>query len=100
MPKPDPVPNRSSDAPAIANPGAWARFRRIMAWMALLAIACVGLTLSYLRWDGGPVPMAMAIAASIGVFLTVMVGTGLMLLVFLSHGSGHDNAAADPFDER
>ena len=42
----------------------------------------------------------MAIAASLGVFLTVMVGTGLMSLVFLSAGSGHDEEVVDPFDER
>lgn len=96
MPRPDPVPTKTP----VANPRAWARFRRIMAWMAGLALLCVGAALVYLRWDGGPVPLAMAIAASVGVFLTVMVGTGLMLLLFLSHGSGHDEAADDPFDLR
>jgi len=95
MPTPDPLPRRH-----IANPHAWARYRRIMRWMTLLALACVGLTLAYFRWGGAPVTATMAIAGSLGVFLTVMVGTGLMSLVFLSAGSGHDDAVADPFDER
>jgi len=95
MPRPDPVPKRR-----IANPHAWARYRRIMRWMTLLALACVVLTLIYFRRGGGAVPVQMAIAGSVGVFLTVMVGTGLMSLVFLSAGSGHDDEVADPFDER
>ena len=95
MPRPDPVPKRR-----IANPHAWARYRRIMRWMTLLALACVVLTLIYFRLGGGAVPVQMAIAGSVGVFLTVMVGTGLMSLVFLSAGSGHDDEVADPFDER
>jgi fatty acid desaturase len=98
MPKPDPVPSKQDRR--VATPRAWARYRRIMGWMALLALACVGIALAYFHWNGDPVPLPMAIAASVGIFLTVMVGTGLMLLVFLSHGSGHDDAAADPFDER
>lgn len=99
MPKPDPVPNRPKPSP-VANAAAWMRFRRIMGWMALLALACVGVALTYFHWDGARVPLAMAIAASAGIFLTVILGTGLMLLAFLSHGSGHDDAATDPFDER
>jgi len=95
MPNPDPVPTQR-----IANAHAWARYRRIMRWMTLLAIGCVVVTLVYFRIGGGPVPIQMVIAGSVGVFLTVMVGTGLMSLVFLSSGSGHDDEVADPFDER
>lgn len=71
-----------------------------MRWMALLGLLCVIATLAYLRAGDAPLTLPMAIAASGGVFLTVMVGTALMSLVFLSHGSGHDEDAADPFDER
>ena len=95
MPRPDPVPN-----PQIANPHAWARFRAIMRWMVLLGLLCVAGALLYLRSGGQPLTAQMAIAASAGVFMTVMVGTGLMSLVFLSNGSGHDDEADDPFDAR
>jgi hypothetical protein len=95
MPRQDSVPGRR-----IANPHAWMRFRRIMRWMLLLALACVAVTLVYLRSIGAGVSLPMAAAAAAGVFLTVMVATGLMSLVFLSAGTGHDEDADDPFDER
>ncbi|NIJ34391.1 lipopolysaccharide export LptBFGC system permease protein LptF [Sphingomonas oligoaromativorans] len=95
MPKPDPTPRRR-----IANPHAWARYWRIMRWMTLLALACVAVALIYFKTGESPVPVHMVIATSLGVFLTVMVGTGLMSLAFLSSGTGHDEDAADPFDKR
>ena len=107
MPKHDPIPRRGSVLPrepapphGIANPHAWARYRRVMRWMMMLAALCVVVTLGCFRWLGGPMPVPMVIATSVGVFFTVVVGTGLMSLVFLSAGSGHDADAADPFDER
>lgn len=107
MPEHDPIPRRGptprqSPAPqqGIANPYAWARYRRIMRWMMVLGVVCVVVTLGCFRLMGGPMPLSMVIATAVGVFLTVMVGTGLMSLVFLSAGSGHDAAAADPFNER
>lgn len=95
MLRPDPTSNGH-----IATPHAWAHYRRIMAWMTGLAFLCVGAALLYVRSATGSLPLQMAIAVAAGVFLTVMVGTGLMSLAFLSAGSGHDDAAAAPFDER
>ncbi|MBA2935259.1 hypothetical protein HZF05_14320 [Sphingomonas sp. CGMCC 1.13654] len=95
MPRPDPVPDTR-----IANPRAWARFRAIMRWMTLLGIACVIGALAYLYEGGTPMTTTIVIATALGVFLTVLVGTGLMSLIFLSHGSGHDEKVDDPFDER
>ena len=95
MPRHDPAPRSS-----IANPHAWARFRAIMRWMILLGIACVIGALAYLRAGGTPMTAQIVIATALGVFLTVLVGTGLMSLIFLSHGSGHDEQVDDPFDER
>jgi len=68
--------------------------------MTVLALACVVIALVYFRQGGSPVPVQMIIAASLGVFFTVMIGTGLMALAFLSSRSGHDEDAAAPFDER
>jgi hypothetical protein len=95
MPQHDPAPHT-----AIANPHAWARFRAIMRWMTVLGLVCVVGALVYLRAGGTPLTVQMVIATALGVFLTVLVGTGLMSLVFLSHGSGHDAQVDDPFDER
>ena len=82
------------DNPQIAAT-AWARFRRIMAWMALGGAICVGLALVALRFWAGPMPIHMILATVIGVWLTFMLGTGLMALVFLSSGTGHDEQVID-----
>lgn len=82
------------DDPQIAAV-AWARFRRIMTWMALLGALCVGAALLFLRLWTGPMPIHMIVATILGVWLTFMLGTGLMALVFLSAGTGHDDQVID-----
>lgn len=82
------------DDPAIAAI-AWARFRRIMAWMALGGALCVGFALLFLYWRAGQLPLHMVIATVLGVWLTFMLGTGLMALAFLSSGTGHDEQVMD-----
>ena len=94
MPRPDPVPDHR-----IANPHAWARFRAIMRWMTLLGLVCVIGALAYLYMGGTPMNVQMVIATALGVFFTVLVGTGLMTLVFLSSSSGHDEQAAPHIHE-
>ena len=64
-----------------------------MGWMALAAIVSVLLALIWLKSFGDPVPLHMQIATILGVGFTVLVGTGLMALVFLSNRSGHDEEA-------
>lgn len=89
-----------SDRQGLDNPQiaatAWARFRRIMLWMALAGAVCVGLALTALHWWAGPMPIHMIIATILGVWLTFMLGTGLMALAFLSSGTGHDQQVIDP----
>jgi hypothetical protein len=99
MPRHDPVPRRSAAPPALANPHAWARYRRIMRWMALLSALCAAGALLWLHETGVPMRLHMVIATTLGIFLTVLVGTGLMSLVFLSAGSGHDAQAGERFEE-
>lgn len=65
----------------------------MMGWMALAALAAVLLALIWLKSFGDPVPLHMQIATVLGVGLTVVVGAGLMTLVFLSSRSGHDEDA-------
>ncbi len=86
------------DDPAIAAT-AWTRFRRIMLYMALVGAACVGAALLFLRWWSGPMPIHMIIATILGVWLTFMLGTGLMALTFLSSGTGHDEQVMDPMKD-
>ena len=92
MPDHDPVPRpRRPDYERAAS--AWARYKAMMKWMALAAFVAVLLALIYLKSFGDPVPVHMMIATIAGVGLTVLVGTGLMGLVFLSSSSGHDEDA-------
>lgn len=62
--------------------------------MALAAVATVLLALIYLESSGTMVSIHMYIATILGVGLSVLVGTALMTLVFLSNSSGHDDDAA------
>ena len=94
MPRHDPVPRRRSKAELERAAQAWAEYRRTMKWMVLVAVVTAALSLLYLYESGSPMPIHLVIATIAGVGLTVLVGTGLMGLVFLSHRSGHDDEAA------
>ena len=71
---------------------AWARYRRLMRWMALVAPLAVIAALGGLWAMNGPIPIHMMIATILGVFFAVMLMAALMGLVFLSSGTGHDEA--------
>jgi hypothetical protein len=94
MPRHDPVPRRRGAPDYERAAEAWYRYKRLMKWMVLVAIATVCLSLLYLWKSGAPLPLHLVVATIAGVGLTVLVGTGLMGLVFLSHRSGHDDEAA------
>jgi hypothetical protein len=69
--------------------------------MVLVAFLAIITALFYLRAGGGTLTVHMIIATSVGVGFTVLLGTGLMLLAFLSSGTGHDDdAGARHEDER
>jgi hypothetical protein len=89
MPSHDPVPTRPERAAV-----AWGRYKRLMSWMAIAALVAVLVALIYLKSDGREVPIHMMIATIAGVGFTVLLGTGLMGLVYFSNNSGHDDAAA------
>ena len=100
MPRHDPVPPRRSAADIERTAAAWARYKALMRWMALAAFVSVLLALIYLKSTGGPVPIHMVIATVAGVGLSVLLGTALMGLVFVSNNSGHDEAANGDQDDR
>jgi hypothetical protein len=77
---------------------AWARFRWIMRWVVGAAVVAVAGALIYLKADGTPLNGTVVIATSFGIALTVLLGGGLMGLIFLSAGSGHDEDVMN-FDE-
>ncbi len=71
---------------------AWGRFRRLLGWMALAATVCAGVALFALTRIYGPFGWVATLATLIGVWATVMMAAALMGLIFLSSGSGHDEA--------
>jgi RsiW-degrading membrane proteinase PrsW (M82 family) len=93
MPRHDPLPRKGKHDYGRAA-AAWKRYWAIMRWMALLAVVTVLLSLIYLQRSGEPLPIHMLIATIAGVGLTVLVGTGLMGLLFVSNRSGHDDEAS------
>lgn len=89
MPHHDPIPPKS-EAPALA----WSRYRIMMKWMALAAAIAAALAVAYLKATSDAMPWQMVLATIAGVGLSVLLGTALMGLVFLSDRSGHDQAAS------
>jgi len=64
-----------------------------MRWMTLVAVAAAILAVLWLKATGSPMKIHLVVATLAGVFLSVLLGTGLMGLVFVSNSSGHDEAA-------
>lgn len=86
------------DDPDVAS-FAWARYRRLMWWMALAAGIATVTALSILYVRNPEASIHLFIAAAGGVFITVLLGAALMGLVFLSAGTGHDEAIEDRLEE-
>lgn len=86
-------------APGLDDPEyaafAWARFRRILAWMALAAAVTAGLCWLWIDRSYGPLGLVATLALLGGVFATILMSGALMGLAFLSSGSGHDEAVRD-----
>ena len=78
---------------------AWRRYRRLMLWMALAAFVAVVVAIAFLYARNGAVGIHLYIAAAGGVFVSVLLGAALMALVFLSSGTGHDDAITDRLEE-
>ena len=79
---------------------AWARYRRLMRGMVMVSLIAVVGALVWLRFSmGEALSIHMIIATAAGVGLSVMLGAALMGLVFLSSGTGHDEAIEDPFED-
>ena len=71
-----------------------ADFRRMMIWALVAAVAMVAAALLFLRMTGDLTP-DMIIATVLGVFLSVVLGAGLMAASYFSAKSGHDREVSD-----
>lgn len=85
MPRPDPIPGPPR--------AAIRRFRRALGLVALFALAVAILALVLVSSADAEWRIHMMIATGAGIFLTVLLAGALMLLVFASASSGHDEAA-------
>ena len=85
MPRPDAVPSPKGSM--------LLRFKRAMVWMALLSLVVAVIAVILVSRGDPDIHIHMLIATALGVFFTVLLGTGLMLLTFLSAQSGHDEQA-------
>jgi hypothetical protein len=75
------------------------RFWRIFRLLALLSIIIAAMGVWLITRGEGEIHASLIIATALGIGLTVLVGTALMTLIFISNSSGHDEAAAHPTHE-
>ncbi len=85
MPRPDPAPTAHS---ALRR-----RFWRIFRILVLLSVVVAALAVALVAKGQDEWRIHMLIATGLGIGFTMLVGTALMTLTFLSASSGHDEAA-------
>ena len=90
MPTPDPVPPLGPLRK---------RFVKAMRWAAAFSVAIAALAVILVARGDSEVHIHMLIATALGVGFSVLLGTALMTLVFLSNRSGHDQQAAHHHDK-
>jgi len=91
VPRPDPVP---SSRHALMR-----RFWRIFRLLAVLSVVVAAIAVLAVTWGEQSPNIHVMIATALGAGFTVLLGTALMTLVFLSADSGHDDVAAPPIHE-
>ena len=87
MPVHDPVPSPRNPMKR--------RFWRIFRLLVLLSIVIAAIAVILVDQGDSTFHINMILATGFGIGLTVLLGTSLMTLVFLSADSGHDEAAAE-----
>lgn len=86
MPEQDPIPSPRHSTVR--------RFWRIFRLLALLSIVMAAIGVLLVTRGEGEIHASLIIATALGIGLTVLVGTGLMTLVFISNSSGHDDVVS------
>lgn len=69
------------------------RFWRIFRLLILFAIVIAAIAVVLVARGDPTLHLNMLIATALGIGFTVLLGTGLMTLMFLSASSGHDKEA-------
>jgi len=70
-----------------------------MRWMMLTTVTLVTGALYLLYRTNGMVSIHLYIASALGIGFTMLLTSALMGLMFLSSGTGHDEAIVDPLED-
>lgn len=92
------IPRSPLDDPENAA-HAWARYKRLMRFMLGVTLAVVIIAIALLYRSNGFVSIYFYIATAIGISFAMLLMSALMGLVFLSSGTGHDDAIIDPLKD-
>ena len=71
------------------------RFLRVFRLLALFSVVIGAIAVALVARGQDEVRIHMLVATGVGIALTVLVGTALMTLTFLSASSGHDDKAGE-----
>ena len=78
---------------------AWARYKRLMRFMFGLTVGTVIIALTVIWREVENVTPHFFIATALGIGFAMLLMSALMGLVFLSSGTGHDEAVIDPLKD-
>lgn len=78
---------------------AWSRYWRLIRWMLAFTLLVTAVVLCAFWWKYGFLSIHFFIAPALAIIVSMMLTAALMGLVFLSSGSGHDEAIEDPFED-
>jgi peptidoglycan/LPS O-acetylase OafA/YrhL len=76
------------------------RFLRIFRLLGLLSFIVAVIAVVLVSQGDPTLHINMLIATLLGIFFTMLLGTSLMSLIFISAESGHDEAAGGPHDHK
>lgn len=93
------IPRSPLDDPGNAA-YAWARYKRLMRFMLGVTVAVVIVAMALLYRSNGLVSVHFYIATALGIGFAMLLMSALMGLVFLSSGTGHDDAIIDPLEDQ
>ena len=85
MPRPDPAP---SPRQSLVD-----TFLSIAKWLVLFALVTAVIAVLFVAYTENTRDVNILLPTGIGVGFTMLLGTGLMVLTFLSSRSGHDEEA-------
>lgn len=85
-PRPDPVPS-----PRLSTVQ---RFWKVFRLLALLSVVIAAIAVILVARSSAEVHIGLLLTTAFGIGLTVLLGSALMALMFVSSASGHDDAAS------